>query len=156
MEIAFLADHPHLADEVARRNYLEWTRLYEAAGISLGQLTSLMRERCTRDRVPFALVALHDHELIGAVGVKLEEPTSIEGLSPWIAGLLVQHHARGSGVGRALLAQAERVAAGLGVETLYLSCEPKAESFYVRAGWQLRERVLSLGDRVAVMQKRIA
>lgn len=156
MEIAYLADYPQFSDEVARRNYGEWGRLCAAAGISLDELEKEMRGRCTRQSIPFALVAVCDGALVGSVSVKLDEPTSVPGLSPWLAGLLVSGDLRGRGIGSALLLRAEAVVGTLGIATIYLSCEQSVEPFYVSKGWQLQRNVVSFGDLVSVMQKAIA
>ena len=156
MEIAYLADYPQFSDEVARRNYAEWGRLCAAAGLSLEELKIEMRRRCTKQSIPFALVAVSDGALVGSVSVKLDEPTSVPGLSPWLGGLLVSENLRGRGIGSALLLRAEAVVGTLGIATIYLSCEQRLKPFYVSNGWQLRRNVVSLGDLVSVMQKAIA
>lgn len=153
MDVVYLADYPEFADEVARRAFAVWERLYAEVGIDLPGLIALHRARAVKDRMPFTLIALHEGELVGAVGVKAEEASTRAGLSPWLAGLLVREDWRGHGVGRALVSAAERVAAGFGVATLYLSCELDNVAFYEKSGWRVRERLVSLGDEVAVMEK---
>jgi GNAT superfamily N-acetyltransferase len=119
-------------------------------------MKAVVRSRAVRDRIPLTLLALTDGELVGQVSIKIEEPYVIEGLSPWIGGLLVKDNWRGRGTGKALLSEVERVAAELEVEVMYLTCEADAEPFYERMGWRVLERTVSLGDEVAVMYKNLA
>lgn len=155
-QIIPLADHPAHAAGVAERTYRLWGRLIaEDTGVSASEFTEVIRSRAVIHRVPLTLIALAGDELVGAVSLKKDEPTTAENLSPWIGGLLVDEFWRGKGLGRALLAAAEATAVRLGYSTLYLSCEPDVEHFYERSGWALVRRTHSCGDEVALMKKRL-
>lgn len=152
-DIAYLADQPHYADEVADGTWRLWGYLLEADGIDDETFRDMVRSRAVKDRLPLTLVASDAGKLAGAISLKLEEPGTMPGLSPWIGGLFVNQAWRGRGLGRELLVQAELAAAALGVQTLYLSCEAHNEAFYARLGWRVRDRVMSCGDQVALMEK---
>lgn len=156
MHIDFVGNWPDLIPELAGLLYKEWADLYLAAGISEEQLRGVFIERTATDRLPITLVVVKDGELIGAGSLKLSEPGTKEGVSPWIGGLYVKSQYRGLGIGREIVLALESKAKELGVEALYLSADT-AVDFYAKIGWSLLERVKSLGVRdVAVMTKRIA
>lgn len=153
MLIDYLAHHPAFIPEIAALSYREWTPLFEAAGISQAQLETMLAERAVTDRIPITLVALLNGELVGTGSIKLSEPGTKPGLSPWLAGIYVKDAFRGSGAGAAIVRALERKAAALGIGSLYLSTV-KAQPLYERLGWTVLERVDSYGlKEVALMHK---
>lgn len=156
MQIDYLANWPRLIPELAALLYQEWADLYLAAGIDQAQLQQVLTERTATDTLPITLVLVKDGELVGAGSIKLTEPGTKEGLSPWLAGIYVKPQYRGLGLGRDIVQALEAKAQQLGVETLYLSAD-SAVDFYLSLGWQVLERLESLGVRdVALMSKRFA
>ncbi len=155
MQIDYLANWPGLIPELAALLHREWADLYQAAGIDQTQLQQVLTERTAMDTLPITLVLVKDGELVGAGSIKLTEPGTKEGLSPWLAGIYVKPQYRGLGLGRDIVLALEAKAQQLGVETLYLSAD-SAVDFYLSLGWQVLERLESLGVReVALMSKRI-
>lgn len=155
MQIDYLANWPGLIPELAALLYQEWADLYQAAGIDQAQLQQVLTERTAVDTLPITLVLVRDGELVGAGSIKLTEPGTKEGLSPWLAGIYVKSQYRGLGLGRDIVLALEAKAQKLGVETLYLSAD-SAVDFYLSLGWQVLERLESLGVRdVALMSKRL-
>jgi GNAT superfamily N-acetyltransferase len=151
--IDYLANHRERIPEIAGLLYGQWADLFRAAGTSEAQLEQLLTERAVTDKLPIALVALSDGELAGTGSIKLFEPGTKAGLSPWLAGMYVREAYRGSGIGAAIVRALEARASELGVRTLYLSVGA-AEDFYRRLGWRVIERVTSYGVKeVAVMAK---
>lgn len=155
MQIDYLAHWPGLIPELAALLHQEWADLYQAAGIDEAQLRQVLTERTATDTLPITLVLVKDGELVGAGSIKLTEPGTKEGLSPWLAGIFVKPQYRGLGFGRDIVLALEAKAQQLGVKALYLSADT-AVDFYLSLGWQVLERVESLGVRdVALMSKRI-
>jgi N-acetylglutamate synthase-like GNAT family acetyltransferase len=153
LEIDYLANHRAFIPDIAALSYAEWTALFQAAEISQCGLEAMLAERAVTDRLPITLVALRDGELIGTGSIKLTEPGTKPGLSPWLAGILVKEAYRGSGAGAAIVRALEDKAAQLGIPTLYLSVGT-AQGFYERLGWTVLERVDSYGVKeVALMHK---
>jgi len=151
--IDYLAHHRAFIPEIAALSYREWMPLFEAAGISQAQLETMLAERAVTDRIPITLVALLDGELVGTGSIKLSEPGTKPGLSPWLAGIYVKDAYRGSGAGAAIVRALERKAAELGIGSLYLSTV-KAQPLYERLGWTVLERLESYGlKEVALMHK---
>lgn len=153
MQIDYLANWLRLIPELAALLYQEWADLYQAAGIDQAQLQQVLTERTALDTLPITLVLVKGGELVGAGSIKLTEPGTKEGLSPWLAGIYVKPQYRGLGLGRDIVLALEAKAQKLGVETLYLSAD-SAVDFYLSLGWQVLERLESLGVRdVALMSK---
>ena len=153
MRIDYLAHHRHLIPEVTDLVYGQWSELFQAGGTSRGRLGELFVERAVTDRLPLALVALAGDVLAGTGSIKLSEPGTKAGLSPWLAGMIVKDAFRGSGVGTMLVTSLESNAVKLGVETLYLSVGA-ASKFYQRLGWTALERMNSYGVKdVTLMAK---
>ncbi len=153
MVIDYLANHRQLIPEVTDLIYAQWADLFQAAGTSKDNLRDLMTERATMDQLPITLVALSDGVLVGTGSIKLAEPGTKPGLSPWLAGMYVKEAYRGTGIGALLVQALEATAKDLGVTTLYLSVGT-AERFYTRLGWVVLERVNSYGVKdVALMTK---
>jgi GNAT superfamily N-acetyltransferase len=153
LHIDYLANHRQFIPEIADLTYGEWGDLLRAANIGKEQLTELLAERATTDRLPITVVALSDGQLVGTGSIKMAEPGTKPGLSPWLAGMYVKEAYRGSGVGAQIVARLEAIAKELGVDAMYLSAG-KAEALYRRLGWTVMERLDSYGVKeVALMTK---
>jgi GNAT superfamily N-acetyltransferase len=151
--IDYLANHKELIPEVTDLIYGQWADLFQAAGTSRDALEELLAERATTERLPIALVALSDGTLMGTGSIKLSEPGTKPGLSPWLAGMYVKEACRGQGIGALIVRALEGTAKEFGVNSLYLSVGT-AEGFYARLGWVTLERVNSYGVKdVALMTK---
>lgn len=153
MQIDYLAAYPGLIPELTELLFAEWQDLYLAAGLSQADLAAALQERAVRDRIPLTLVAIDDGQLVGAGSIKLSEDGTRVGLTPWLAGIYVKEDQRGKGLGVQIVAALEQIARELGVQRLYLSAD-NAEHFYLKLGWQVLDKVESLGVRdVALMSK---
>ncbi|MFN6971928.1 MAG: GNAT family N-acetyltransferase [Rheinheimera sp.] len=156
IRIDYLANHSKLIPELSTLLYNEWADLYQAAGLTQQDLTAALELRCTTDQLPLTLVAIAaDGQLLGAGSIKLDEPGTKAGLSPWLGGIYVKANQRGLGLGALIVTALEDKARELGVSALYLSADT-AEGFYLRLGWQTLERLESFGVRdVVLMSKRL-
>jgi GNAT superfamily N-acetyltransferase len=151
--IDYLARHKDLIPEITDLLYGHWADLFRAGGTSKEKLRELLVERAVTDKLPIAVVALCDGVLAGTGSIKLFEPGTRAGLSPWLAGMYVKDAYRGSGIGASIVRALEARASELGVTTMYLSVGA-AEAFYLGLGWTVLERVNSYGVKdVAVMAK---
>ena len=156
MEIDYLANRRELIPEITNLLYGQWADLFQAGGTSKDKLRELLMERAVTDRLPITLVALNDSELVGTGSIKLSEPGTKVGLSPWLAGMYVKEAHRRSGVGAAIVRALEATATEFGVKTLYLSVGA-AKGFYSRLGWTVLEHVNSYGIKdVALMARDLA
>lgn len=150
IEIAYLADHPEHTETIAR-----W--LQDAFGhlrpeVTLDDTIATFRERAVKDRIPLTLIALEGGELVSTVSLKAEEPFTDKTLGPWVGGVYTREDKRGLGIAFQLMERLQQIALTLGHPRLYLSAV-EAESLYRRLGWQTIDRVDSLGEEVALMEK---
>jgi GNAT superfamily N-acetyltransferase len=156
MIVDYLANHRHFIPEIADLVFGEWSDLFLADGTGKEQLQAMLEVRANTERLPITLVAVRDGELLGTGSIKLEEPGTRAGLSPWLAGIYVKDAYRGSGVGEQIVRALEAKAQALGVETMYLSVG-RAVGFYTRLGWSVMEEgISSFGVKEAtLMSKRL-
>lgn len=153
--IDYLANHREYLAEIVDLTYGEWTALLVSAGISKEDLAVIIAARAVTDQLPITLVALCDGVLVGTGSIKMAEPGTKEGLSPWLAGMYVKPSHRGAGIGAAIVRALEAKARQLGVDAMYLSVGG-AEQFYKGLDWTVMERVDSYGVKeVALMTKHL-
>lgn len=154
--VDYLANHKQFLNEVVELTYGEWHALLKAADISKEQLAELIAQRAVTDQLPITLVAISGGVLVGTGSIKMAEPGTKEGLSPWLAGMFVKPAHRGMGIGASIVKALEAKALRLGVDALYLSVG-MAEEFYKHLDWTVLERVDSYGVKeVALMTKRLS
>ena len=128
--IAHLFEVPQHRAAVAALIHQEfWT---EVAGASAEGMQARLAQAASGDRLPLALVALHEGCAIGAVNLVDNDDEDHPAWHPWLAGMVVAQAWRGRGVGtalvRALLGQARR----LGFKHVYLGTD--GPGFYARLG----------------------
>ena len=133
-----LRERPHHADGVAGRI---WKAFWQHKGTPLARirdgLDAILK---TEGDVPFALVAEIDGRLCGnALVIDNDEPAKPD-LAPWLAALWVDEDERSQGIAGALLDEAARRCATLGVPRLYLNSRPALQDFYTARGWRILER----------------
>ena len=90
--------------------------------------------------MPFALVAEIDGRPCGNALVIDNDESAKPDLTPWLAALWVDEAVRGRGIAGALLDEAARRCADLGVPRLYLNSRPALQDFYTARGWWILER----------------
>lgn len=140
LTVESLADHPDLLDELARWLWREWgTEPVE-------KVRGRLAQRANRDEIPFTVVAFADGEPVGTATVCWDDiALAYAGKGPWLSGVLVRGQARNLGVGRALLAEAERRTAALGYDELWLHTG-EAQRFYERCGYELVRAKATVAD----------
>ena len=153
MNIEYLADQQDVIPTLARWTYDEWSYLHPER--TLAEVEQLTAAGINRDRLPILLVAMDAGKAIGMVALQENDFKDRLNLGPWLAGLYVEKSHRKMGVGTSLVHEAEKLAAQLGAGALYLVTD-KAIAFYASLGWDTRERTVSQGIPVAVMEKNIS
>lgn len=151
LRIVPLADHPQLAETIARWHFEEWGAL--SPGATLAAWTAHIRESASRADLPVTFVALDaaaGDELLGSVTLVGCDMESRPDLSPWLAGLFVRPASRSQGVGSVLARRAVDEAAARGVARLYLYTHD-ARPLYERLGWRALEPTFYEGQDVTIM-----
>lgn len=150
IEITYLADQLHHADELARLHDVEWGHLHPR--IPVETRADRLRQASGRREIPTVLIAVDGPQLVGSVALVRNDMDDRPHLSPWLAAVYVKPDRRRGGIASRLLARVEDEGAALGVSTIYLFTEHE-ERFYGRRGWRLMERVDYHGTHVSVMSK---
>ena len=134
-QIALLADRPELVPTLTDWFIAEWEPYYGPDGP--GDAGADLRGCLNRTALPIAVVALNgDGALLGTAALKQDSVGSERGVGPWLAAFLVAPNHRGRGVGTALVAAIEDMAARLGFGSIYTSTDAAA-GILERRGWQV-------------------
>jgi predicted N-acetyltransferase YhbS len=134
VQIGYLIDYPEFVPQLAQWLFEQWDSI-------LGEKTSesrikKLRAHMNRDKLPIALVAHANGQLLGTAALRVHDLEGREDLTPWLGGVLVGPEFRGQGIGAALCAAVEKEAQSRGIGTLYLFTLDK-QTWYSRLGWSL-------------------
>jgi GNAT superfamily N-acetyltransferase len=135
--ISDLRQRPEFFDIVADRI---WRATWKENGYPLEYISGLLCENMNPDPLPIALVAHDGTEFLGTSSVIASDLEERPQLTPWVAAVWVEPHARSRGVGGALVGRAARDCFALGIARAYLCARPVLTSFYQRLGWIPVER----------------
>ena len=110
--ISDLRQRPEFLDTVADRIWQAW---WKDSGHALSYISRRLRdENLNADPIPFALIAHDDKSLLGTASVIVSDLAERPHLTPWVAAVWVEPHARQRGVGGALVNRATRDCFALG------------------------------------------
>lgn len=147
IQIDFLADHPELANTLAKWFRKQWANYYVARAFD--EVEKELLEGTNRDQLPIRMVALDDGKLAGTIILRhLADPNEPD-CSPGLGGLLVKSEYRRMGIGTLLVEAGTRLAADLGYTEAYATSGP-ASGILKRLGWQQMKLVVH-GDEVLGM-----
>jgi GNAT superfamily N-acetyltransferase len=149
--IDYLANHPELAEELARFSWNEWPSIYEHRGQTFADALRTYQERTNVDSIPLALVAFAGGKLVGTVSLKDDDLEIRPEIKHWLGGLFVVPEWRGRSVASALMRRATEEARRLKVLRLFLWTS-SAEGLYLKLGWQPVERTDYCGTRIVIME----
>ena len=149
--VEYLADHPELADELAKWSWADWRVYIEARGRGLDDARRSYRERAQIDALPLALVAFADGKLIGTVSLMVHDLATRPEITPWLASLFVLPERRRRGVASLLIERAVAEARRLKLPTLFLWTS-SAEALYLKLGWRIVERTEYCGKSIVIMK----
>jgi GNAT superfamily N-acetyltransferase len=135
--ISDLRQRPEFFDIVADRVWRAW---WKEIGYPLDYITGRLQENLNAEPLPIALVAHDGAEFLGTASVIVSDLEERPRLTPWVAAVWVEPHARSRGVGGALVERAARDCFALGIARAYLCARPVLTGFYERLGWVAIER----------------
>jgi GNAT superfamily N-acetyltransferase len=135
--ISDLRQRPEFFDVVADRI---WRASWKGIGYPLEYITGRLYENLNPEPLPIALVAHNGAEFLGTASVIASDLEERPRLTPWVAAVWVEPHARSRGVGGALVERAVCDCFALGIARAYLCARPALAGFYERLGWIAIER----------------
>jgi GNAT superfamily N-acetyltransferase len=135
--ISDLRQRPEFFGVVADRI---WRASWKEIGYPLDYISCRLRENLNPEPLPIALVAHDGAKFLGTASVIASDLKERPQLTPWVAALWVEPHARARGVGGALVERAVRDCFALGIPRAYLCARPALTRFYERLGWIAVER----------------
>jgi N-acetylglutamate synthase-like GNAT family acetyltransferase len=135
--ISNLRQRPEFFDQVANRIWQAW---WKADGHPLDYISGRLHESISAAPIPFALVAHDGAAFLGTASVIASDLAERPQLTPWVAAVWVEPHARRRGVGAALVNRATQDVFALGTGHVYLCARPQRSDFYEGLGWIAIER----------------
>jgi predicted N-acetyltransferase YhbS len=154
MKIEYLKEHSEWVPTIAAWFHREWGAYHP--GLDVDAIAERLRQRLNTDRLPLALVAVDQAEIIGTVSLKEYDMDTRMQYSPWLASLYVVKHSRNKGVGISLIEAGIAEAKSMAMEHLYLYTREKRHvNFYLANGWTLVENSMYRGGAVAILLKAI-
>lgn len=152
MRIEFLKHFSEFIPLIAKWFYQEWGHYHPE--LSLQDIEERLYQRINTNKIPLALVAVENEEVVGTVSLKKYDMDTRKQYSPWLSSMYVREDKRKQGIGKQLVQALENKAKELGVKILYLYT-PDAEDFYHKYGWQTFEHVKYRSAQVSVMKKKL-
>ena len=147
-QISDFREHQHYGLTIADRVWNAW---WKSAGLSLSDVERHMIEMADERPLPMAVVAHDDRGYLGSAFLIHSDMEERPQLSPWVAAVWVEPSERKRGVGRALIAEAAKIASSVGYRAVYICCRPELESFYSRIGWWVVEQAAG-AKRLSVLK----
>ena len=150
MQLINLRQRPAAIDLIAPWHFAEWGSLFP--GRSLADFAAELALCLSEQHLPTTWLLLDDAgDVVGTGSLLLQDMTTNQELSPWLANIYLLPAARGQGLGKWLVQQLMLQAVQLEIPKLYLFTEDQ-QPFYQRLGWQLHHTEYYEGHWVSVMQ----
>ncbi len=154
LEVELLADHPKAISCLSEWFEREWEPYYGSGGA--GDASADLRDSCNREKLPIAMVAIMDGEVVGTAALKSESVSTHKHLSPWLAALLVLPEFRRHGIAERLIAAIEVKAQELGFQSIFVGTGEGSgtpESALRKRGWEFVEKGPYFVSDVSIFQK---
>jgi len=146
--IEYLADHPGALPTLAQWQHAEWGHTNPTDTVEARK--AHLEAACHRDRIPLAVVALDNGEVLGSASLVSQDMETRVELTPWLASVFVGEQYRRKGIGAELVRRIMSEAGKLEVPLLYLYTV-HSEKFYAALGWRLLEYARYYEQKVAIM-----
>jgi N-acetylglutamate synthase-like GNAT family acetyltransferase len=153
VEIAFLADVPHAAPQLAAWSYQAWHHFFPQ--LSEADLLAEYEASRNKDVLPLALVALDAGQVCGTALLLVQDGLpGYEHLSPWLASVYVAATHRRRGIGAQLVTGISQCARNIGIKTLYLWTDAES-AWYAHMGWTAIAMTVFHEHQITVMQYKL-
>ena len=154
VKIEYLKDHSDWIPTIASWFHREWGAYHPR--LDVDAIAARLWTRLNIDKLPLALVAVEQGEVIGTVSLKAYDMDTRMQYSPWLASLYVTKRSRIEGVGHSLIQAGIAEAGRLGIKQLYLYTRDKRHvDFYLAHGWTLVEDTSYRGGPVTILVKNL-
>jgi predicted N-acetyltransferase YhbS len=153
VDIHYLADRQEVVSILAAWIYNEWSYLYPK--MTLQDVVNFLRERINKEKLPLTLVAFEAGEPVGTVSLMTSDMETRRDLTHWLTSLYVIKPWRRRGIGSRLVETAEKKAAELEIDKLFLFTTDAALPglFYSKLGWKVKEKTIYHSYPVIIMEK---
>ncbi len=148
MTIRPLVDSPETIPLLAGWFHAEW---HTFDGRSISAIEGQLAENLNLNSIPITFVARGDAGVLGTVSLDLSDLPGFDHFSPWLASLYVLPHARGKGIGSALIRHVQQFASSRGIGMVYL-WTPSETRLYERCGWTCFQRA-TYNDRSITLMR---
>jgi predicted N-acetyltransferase YhbS len=149
MNIDYLAEHPDFIPTLSKWFLREWRDFYGDKTWEV--VAETFYARLNRSNIPLSLVAVEDNYPLGTISLLEESISTHQHLAPWLGALYVCEEKRHHRIGKQLIEASVDEARTLGVEQLFIGIR-KAESYYLKLGWEIVERTNYHGEEITIMQ----
>lgn len=149
MKIKYLVDCQEYLPEISSWLYEYWGCYYPDSGREKWEKD--LTGRMNRRQVPTSFVALEEGEVIGTASLIADDLPNRQDLTPWLADVFVPREYRSQGIATNLVARVTAEVNLIGLDRFYLFTR-KAKGFYLKIGWQVREKALYRDKEIHIMQ----
>jgi predicted N-acetyltransferase YhbS len=138
LKITHLFNHSHLIEPVAQVIYDEfWHEVVD--GMSVADLIAHLCTATDAARIPLALIALQDDQLVDTVNLIENDDDARTHLRPWLAAMVVRAVVRGQHIGTQLVNTLLTEVRAMKTPTLYFGTD--RPGFYERLGAVKHEEI---------------
>jgi len=149
ISVVSTSDRPDLIPVVA---CWLWDEFWRHNGHSPDLTLDAVRKSVTARPMPRTFILLAGGEPLGTASLAAQDLDERPDLTPWMAGVFVEPHARGRGYAAHLIAAVEDECRATSISTLRLYTRT-AERIYARAGWRTIEIVQHNDKPYALMRR---
>ena len=150
INIAFLADHPEMVDQLASWLFQEWGKQYYDGSIK--NIYTALSKHMNHNDLPITLIAIRDEELQGTASLRIRELEIRPQYKHWLGSVYVYDDYRRQGIGTRLIQAAVVEATRLGIHDLYLYTRQNTK-LYAHLGWHEIERPALDGAEIVIMKR---
>lgn len=134
IDIVNLIDEPQYIEEVSKWIWKEWS---QSKGLKLEDVIYRTKHSLNSKGIPTMYIAKIQDVVVGVVSIWVNDLTSRQDLSPWMATLYVDEKYRNLGIGKILQRKCITEAKNLNYDYLYLITEH--DNYYEKTGWEFME-----------------
>ena len=150
MQLLNLRERPDAIALIANWHFTEWHALFPTR--TQEDFAAELTQCLSPELLPQSWLLLDaDQQICGTASLLLQDMTTNQHLSPWLANIYITPAVRGRGLGQWLVQAVMAQAKSLGLQQLYLFTEDQSD-FYQKFGWQHHHQEQYEGHWVYVMQ----